>query len=215
LLRIQRRRCRIQRRCCRIQRRSGAGGSAGGGPPLASVKIHLEKTFASPTVISFGVPVSPGTVKDVGRIEVRVAGSVRAGPGCASCLLTTTLAGNRTSAASVGVQLAGSVMTGSSLDVEVVFAGTAPAALSGSDRRLFGCGCDARSSPLIARTTVRGIASEGGSYKLTEAAPVDKTLFVGSEPKVLATYPEGYLATTACSAGRPPRPQSQPRTSRE
>jgi hypothetical protein len=156
--------------------------------------IHLEKTFPNATVISFGVPVSRGTVTDVGRVEVRVAGSVV--PARVRELVAHyDASGNRTSAASLGVQLSGSVMTGNALDVEVVFAGKAPAVLGGSAVTFADAGVSTTSAA-TARTTVRTIASVSGSYKLTEAAPVDKTLFVGREPRVMATFPEGYLAAT-------------------
>jgi hypothetical protein len=171
----------------------GAGGSAGGGPPAASVTVHLEKNFPSANVISFGVPVAPGTVTDVARVEVRVAGSTV--PARVRELIAHyDAAGNRASTASIGVQLSGAVMTGNSLDVEVIFAGQ-PLALAGGVVAFADAGVST-SSAATARTTVRTIASVSGSNVLTEAAPVDRTLFVGREPKVMATFPEGYLAAT-------------------
>ena len=51
-------------------------------------------------------------------------------------------------------------------------------------------------SPEVVTTTVRTITAAGGVNKLVESPRVDQTLFTGKEPRVLATFPDGYLAAT-------------------
>ena len=172
----------------------GAGGSgSAGSSATGGVKLKLERSFTGTGVISFGVPLAPGALNDVSSVEVRAAG-LRVPARVRELLAHRNASGARTSAASIGIQLESGAIAADTLDVEVVFKGN-PLPLSGETVAF----ADARvsaSSAATATTTVRNIASVGGVYKLTEAAPVQKTIFVGREPKVLVHFPDGYLAAT-------------------
>jgi len=144
-------------------------------------------------VISFGVPVAPGAVSDAASVEVRVGGA-KVAARVRELVAHYDGSGKRTGAASVGIQLPASAMSGDALDVQIVFKGE-PSALAGAVVAFADDGVSASSAATV-RTTVRSIASNGGSYAFTESSAVEKTLFVGREPRVTASFPDGYLAST-------------------
>jgi hypothetical protein len=136
------------------------------------------------------VPVAAGAVTDAARVEVRVAGK-KVPARVRELLAHYDASGARTGAASVGVQLPASSMSGDALDVEIVFEGE-PAPLAGTAVPFADAGVSAPSAA-VARTAVRSITAAGA---FTESELSERTLFTGREPRVLATFPDGYLAST-------------------
>jgi hypothetical protein len=93
--------------------------------------------------------------------------------------------------AAIQVQLPATVMTGDSLAVEVRWTGgKADSAGFLPYSKL------SVEAPAVARTAVRTIASSGGEFRLTESSVQTTPLFVGREPHVTASFPDGYLAGT-------------------
>src|SRR5205807_4080325 len=107
-------------------------------------------------------------------------------------LATHDASGKRVGARSLLVQLPAIVLSGDSGDVDVAWRGqgTAP----GTQMATFTSDSVSAASSDTASTAVRTIATNGGVTSLVESAPVQRTLFTGREPRVLATYPDGYLA---------------------
>jgi hypothetical protein len=155
----------------------------------AGVRVHLQRTFAAPGVISFGVPVPPGAVKSVGSVRVSINGaSVNAN--IKELLAEHGADGARVGVRSMLVQLPASALGGDTGDVDVSWSGAGAA--PGSQMVAFADpGVSAASSDTVT-TAARTIS--GGA--LVESARAERTLFTGREPKVLATFPDGYLAST-------------------
>jgi hypothetical protein len=157
------------------------------------VRVHLQRTFTAPKAISFGLPVPPGAVKTATSLRVTMGGA----PVAASVkplLSEHDASGAPTNVRSVLIQLPATVLSGDAADVDVAWsgAGSAPAAAT----MAFTSPDVSADSPEVVKTAVRTIQASGGVNKLVESAPVDKTLFTGREPRVLATFPDGYLAAT-------------------
>jgi len=100
--------------------------------------------------------------------------------------------GQRRGIRSLLVQFPAAAATATSIDVHVRWKGGGPA--PAADTRPYAGA--ATPSPEVARVVDRRIAAEGSGYKLIERNPADITLYTGTEPRVLATYPPGYLAAT-------------------
>jgi hypothetical protein len=173
---------------------SGAGAGSGGASSFATgVRVHLQRTFTAAKVISFGLPVPPGALKDVTTIRFNMGGA----PVDAS--VKTLLAEHDAEGAPVGVrallvQLPASILAGDIADVDIAWRG--PGSAPGTVMAPFVSPDVSTDAPEVVGTSVRTIAATGGVNKLVEGPRVDKTLFTGREPRILATFPDGYLAAT-------------------
>jgi hypothetical protein len=171
----------------------GADAPAGAGAFSIGVRVHLQRTFTAPKVISFGLPVPPGAVTDAGAIRVAMGGAPIAA-NVKPLLAEHDAAGAPKGVRAVLVQLPATILAGDAADVDVVWSG--PGSAPGVASTLFGAADVSADSPEVVTTTVRTIASSGGTNKLVDGPHVDQTLFTGKEPRVLATFPDGYLAAT-------------------
>jgi hypothetical protein len=169
------------------------GGAAGGGTFTSGVRIHLQRTFAAPKVISFGLPVPPGSVRDAASIRVTMGGAPVAA-NVKSLLSEHDAMGAPTGVRALLVQLPASILAGDAADVDIVWSGSGSA--PGAAAVLYAAPDVSADAPEVVTTTVRTIAASGGSNQLVDGPHVDETLFSGKEPRVLATFPDGYLAAT-------------------
>jgi hypothetical protein len=172
---------------------AGAAGTSAGAGFASGVRVHLQRTLAAPKVISFGLPVPAGALPDATHVRLTIGGAPVAAN--VKVLLSEHDAnGAPTGVRAVLVQLPATVLAGDTADVDVAWtgAGSAP----GAATMAYAAAEVSADSPEVVSTTVRTIAASGGTNKLVEGPQVDKTLFTGREPRVLATFPDGYLAAT-------------------
>jgi hypothetical protein len=160
----------------------------------SGVTVRLERIADGGSIVSFGLPVPDGAVTDAAAVRVQVGGSDQsvAGLKVRPILYRYAPDGQRRGIRSLLIQLPASAMTDKSVDLHVRWRGEGPA--PAADTRPYAG--TAMQSPEIARVVDRRIASEGGQYRLVERNPEDITLYSGLEPRVLASYPAGYLAAT-------------------
>ncbi len=161
------------------------------------VTIHLVKVIDGAGVVSFGVPVPPGiNLADVSSIRVTRQGT---GTVIAAKIKETTATrdakGARTGVQSILIQFDAAEIEGSQADVTIVWRSTEGAAPS-SDLTAFKTESISGSSGEVVKTSVRTIKASGGTNSLVETSQGTKTLFTAREPRVLATYPDGFLAQT-------------------
>ncbi|MBK7658571.1 MAG: hypothetical protein IPJ28_05210 [Betaproteobacteria bacterium] len=158
------------------------------------VRIGLTKTAQDATIVSFGLPLAPGVLTDPARIAVvTYPGNVPiANVKTRTILSHFNAAGTATSIKSLLIQFPISAMPGSGLTVEVVVNTAAAGATAGTQPFT----AASFVAPEVIETTARRIVLNGGVYSLSETNVQPLTLFTGTEPKVLATYPDGYLAGT-------------------
>ncbi len=157
------------------------------------VAVTLVRVASGSTTVSFGVPLPRGAVTDISQVRVRVGGTPIAA-NIKELLAFYDATGARTGARALLVQLSSAVLTGDETPIDLVWSsqdGTPP----GASFVPFASGGVSADAPSTVQTTVRAIATAGGVNTLTEAAPVTRTLFVGREPRVLAHFPAGYLAS--------------------
>lgn len=171
---------------------AGATGGTGGGWGGNSVTVHLERRAPGGNVISFGVPFPKGAVADPALVAVTASGQAVSGLQLATLLREHGATGAATGVRSLLVQFPSSVMTGASLDVTVTWQGAANNA--GTSTVAFSSVSGA--SPFVVETAERTIQQSGGGYALVEQNVQTRTLFAGTEPFVVATFPDGYLAST-------------------
>jgi hypothetical protein len=166
---------------------------AGGGTFSSGVRVHLQRTFTAPKAISFGLPVPPGALKSAASVRVTMGGAPVAAS-VKALLSEHDASGAPTGVRAVLIQLPATVLSGDAADVDVAWsgAGSAPAAAT----MPFTSPDVSADSPEVVRTAARTIQASGGVNKLVESPPADRTLFTGREPRVLATFPDGYLAAT-------------------
>jgi hypothetical protein len=166
---------------------SGAGGAGSGATPPGAITIHLEKTFDGATTVSFGLPLVAGAVKDTSAIRVSAAGNPIAAT-IKPIVHSYDAKGQPTGLASVLVQFPASVMPGDAMDVDVSFDGTGPATQPFASV--------SATSDDVAVVADRTIQNVNGQAQLVETGSSTRKLFTGREPRVLATFPDGYLAST-------------------
>jgi hypothetical protein len=171
----------------------GAGAPGAAGPFATGVRVHLQRTFAAPKVISFGLPVPPGAVADAGAIRVAMGGAPVAA-NVKALLAEHDAAGAPKGVRAVLVQLPATILAGDAADVDIAWSGAGSA--PGAAQAPFSSPDVSADSPEVVTTTVRTITQAGGVNKLVDGPHVDETLFTGKEPRVLATFPDGYLAAT-------------------
>jgi hypothetical protein len=138
-------------------------------------------------VISFGVPVPPGAVKTVASVRVSHNGAAVAA-NVKELLAEHGADGARVGVRSMLVQLPAGALGGDTGDVDVSWSGAGAA--PGSQIVAF-TDTSAASAETVA-TATRTISNGA----LVETGRTDRTLFTAREPRVLATFPDGYLAST-------------------
>jgi hypothetical protein len=157
------------------------------------VRVHLQRTFAGPKVISFGLPLPPGAVKDASAVRFTVGGAP-VDANVKTLLAEHDANGAPTGVRSLLVQVPASILAGDAADLDVAWHGAGRA--TGSAALAFSSAEVSAESPEVVATATRTIQAAGGTNQLVEGPRVDKTLFTAREPRVLATYPDGYLAAT-------------------
>jgi len=172
---------------------AGAGSAGAAGSYATGVRVHLQRTYDAPKLVSFGLPLPPGAVADAAAIRVAMGGAPVAA-NVKALLAEHDAAGAPKGVRAVQIQLPATILAGDAADVDVAWsgAGSAPAAASTP----FGSPDVSADAPEIVTTTVRTITASAGVNKLVDGPHVDRTLFTGREPRVLATFPDGYLAAT-------------------
>lgn len=168
----------------------GEGGQGGGSAGPDAVTVHLSRLFDGGDVVSFGLPLPAGKIVDPNAVRVTAQGAVIPAT-VKPILMTYDAAGKPEHPRSLVVQFPSSHMHGSEMDIEVSFEGGSP---SGAQIQSFASASS--DSPEIVTTADRTIEKVGNENKLVETKTQDRTLFVGREPRVLATFPKGYLAKT-------------------
>jgi hypothetical protein len=157
------------------------------------VRVPLQRTFAAPKVISFGLPVPPGAVKDPAAVRFTMGGApVEAN--VKALLAEHDANGAPTGVRSLLVQVPATVLSGDAADLDVTWSG--PGRATGVATMPFASADLSAESPEVVATATRTIQASGGTNKLVEGPRVDKTLFTAREPRVLATFPDGYLGAT-------------------
>lgn len=157
------------------------------------VTVHLHRVAPGGDAISFALPLPPRAVKNVAAVRVTANGAA------AEARVFETLpeldgAGLRIGARALKVELPSASLGGQDLDVHVRFGGDGLRALPAAPRRSFAeTSADSAEDVVVATRTL--VRHPQGAV-ITTSPPTTKRLFVGREPVVLATYPEGYLAAT-------------------
>jgi hypothetical protein len=169
------------------------------------VTVHLEKTFASAApYASFGMPVPSGALADVSTLQVLPHGGTApiAGINAKALLREHGADGKPTGVRAVLLQIPTSAL-GSSANVDVLWTGatTAPGSATVPFAQV------SAASPETVDTAERTITKSGSTCSLVESSPATMTLFIGTEPSYLATFPDGYLASTGIIGKQVPRTQ--------
>ncbi len=159
------------------------------------VVVRLSRVAAGGTTIAFGLPLPPNvTVTDVTKLKISVAGgAVISGARAREILAVHDAAGVRTKTRAVQIQLPSSAMTGTSLDVDVAWAGGNTASTGFIAWKDVAVSRVSASTAPIATRTIQNINSVA---TLVTTSTSSKTLYTGREPYALAVYPDGYLAHT-------------------
>ncbi|EYF02775.1 Hypothetical protein CAP_6510 [Chondromyces apiculatus DSM 436] len=155
--------------------------------------VRLTRAVAGGSVVSFGLPLPRGAVRDAEEMLV-LAGGEPVAATIRETLAFHDAAGGKEGTRAVVIQFPAALMTGETLDVEVRWAGGNGDA--GGEIVPFGSDEVSAASTATARTATRTIAQQGGSYALVEGTAEELPLFTSREPRVLATFPEGYVART-------------------
>jgi hypothetical protein len=155
------------------------------------VKIHLERVASGGDTISFGVPFQSGAVADSHALRV-TSGGAEIPARIEELVPDLDAAGHRRGARAVRVQIAADRMKGPALDL-VLETGSPRVSLPGATA-VYRSPSVSFDSAEVVTTAARTIVAEGGHATLRQSAPVQRTLFVGREPQVLAIFEPGYLA---------------------
>lgn len=169
----------------------GSGGSGGGdsaGPD--SVTVHLSRVFDGGDVVSFGLPLPKGKAVDPSAVRVTASGEV-IDASVKAILMEHDASGAPLHPRSLLVQFPASRMQGSEMDIEVAFEGG-----SGSSDTFQPFGETSAASPDIVKVADRTIQRAGNESRLVTTNTSERTLFTGREPRVIATFPKGYLGKT-------------------
>lgn len=164
----------------------------------AGVTLRLTEVAPGSQRVSFGLPLPRGAVADPRTLIARIAGVAIAAQ-FTELLPELDAQGARVGARAVRVQLDPSLLSPSGTDVTIAWLGGATATTDTTAPIAFGTEEVSFASASIVPTATRTIAplsSTTGGYALVEGATVDKVVFVGREPRVLPTYPDGYLGHT-------------------
>jgi hypothetical protein len=161
--------------------------------PTGGVELTLERIHPGATTISFGVPIASGELADVSSVRVTAGGQPLVAR-VSETLPDMNAAGQRLGARALRVQLDAGVMSGDTLTIKVSWGG-APAAPSPATTPYADPGTSTLAAATVT-TAARSIQSVGGQFALVETSKTQKTLFTGREPRVIARFPDGYLAST-------------------
>jgi hypothetical protein len=173
----------------------GAATSGTGGQPSlppTSVTVHLQRIAEGAGTISFGVPVPKGALASTDNVLLTIGG-VAWGFRVAPLLFEHDAAGKATSVRAFLVQLPAAAMPGDAADVDISFTAKLHFIDPSPVEPFASLAVDA---PEQIEVATRTISLVGGAAQLVETANETRTLFTGKEPRVLATFPPGYLATT-------------------
>jgi hypothetical protein len=165
------------------------------GPFANGVTVRLQRILSGGDVVSFGVPIPPGVnLTEVSSTRVLQAG-VALDASVREILALHDDCGVRTGIRAVQIQFDASFMSGDEMDVDVVWRSTTGNA-PGTTMVPYGEDRVSSASDEAVDTAVRTITSVGGVNALVETSKARVTLFTAREPHVLATFPDGYLAST-------------------
>jgi hypothetical protein len=158
------------------------------------VTVRLSTVISGAQIISFGVPVPPGALAEASTVRVTAQG-VPVAANVRELLAEHGPDGQRTGVRSILVQLPASALSGPTLDLRVHWK-NGPGSAPGASFEPFSSAAVSADSAATATTATRTIQNANGQYSLVEGPPVVMNLFSGKEPRVLAEFPEGYLAMT-------------------
>lgn len=155
------------------------------------VTVHLTRRSAGATTVSFGLPVPDGLLASAADLKVTIAGTpvpVKAGV----LLPRYDAQGRATGIFSVLVQLPASALGGA--DEQDLLVSWTGGSASGTGLLPFADpGVTALSDEVIPLAT-RTIQQSGGVARLVETGTTDRVWFSSRLPRVMATFPAGYLA---------------------
>ena len=155
------------------------------------VTVGLEATFTPSDVVSFGLPLPAGAVRDASALRVSAGG--KPVPTTVTVLLDEHDAGGTpVGVRSVLVQVPASVVQGECGQVEVAWRGGGVAVTE--DPVPF-AEVSAASDEVVDTATYT-IEEQNGEAVLVTESRRPRVLFSAREPAVLATFPDGYLAAT-------------------
>ena len=158
------------------------------------VTIRLTPIFTEAKKVSFGVPLQRGVLKSVNDASVLLGGK-KVAADLTELLPDLDMSGARVGVRALRVQLDASLISAQGTDVEILWTGGV-APLTPPAVALFQSEEVSSDSASVVQTAERTIKKNGSKYELVETSHAAKTVFVGREPRVLATYPVGYLAQT-------------------
>jgi len=161
------------------------------------VRLHLTRTFPSVSVVRFGVPVPEGAVVDPRSVKLAVAGQTL------PAVVTATLRhhdkdGNPTGVRAIVVELPATALDQVGLDVDIAWRGgqTSGGAAGASAAAQTTFAQSSAPSNEVVDTAERTIETVNGRASLRETSRCPRVLFEAREPAVLATFPDGYVAST-------------------
>lgn len=157
------------------------------------VKIRLTPIATNSQKVSFGLPLPLGAVNSPLTMSVRINGNYISAQ-ISELLPELNSTGTRVGARSVLIQLDPALIANTGTDVEVYWTGSTVS--TNITPITFNDEAVSFSSPSIVPTATRTIQQTGSTYTLVETNHIDKTVFTGREPRILATFPEGYLGYT-------------------
>lgn len=158
------------------------------------IRVHLVKLQSDVPVVSFGLPLGFGMLTDSTNVHLTNAttGASIGEVNTKTLLQYYDQNGKAAAIRALLIQFPGSELPGATLEVQAVLNSSVGRAGSGTQpyaRVKF-------TSTEITSVTTRSIVLTNSVYSLRENNTAPKTLYVGTEPTVLATYPDGYLAST-------------------
>jgi hypothetical protein len=169
----------------------GAGGGGTGNWAATGVTVHLTRVIPGPATVSFGLPVPAGALASASDLKVTAAGAPVATR--ARSLIQRFDAQARPSGIlSVLVQLPESVMRGAD-EADIVVGWTGGSATS-TDMKAFADETVSGKADEIAKIATRTIRATGSVNQLVETGTEDRIMFSARMPRILATFPAGYLA---------------------
>jgi hypothetical protein len=165
-------------------------------PRPGSVVVHLETVMPPVEVVSFGVPLPPGRLRDVADLRVRTLDGAPLQAQVKELLAEHDAAGARVGVRSAVVQLPATALVHGRLDVRVDWTPNPPAEPPGTTIVAFASESVSAASPATADVANWAIHNGSRGLALRPGPITKKVLFTGREPRVTATFPPGYLAET-------------------
>ncbi len=155
------------------------------------VTIGLEATFEPGEVVSFGLPLPPGSVSDMSTLQVSIAGEP------IDATATVLLEEHDADGAAAGIRSAliqfdSSILEDECTEVEVDWQGSGVSVI---DEPAPFAETSSASDEAIENTNY-SIEDQDGEATLVATDPETRVFFTSREPSVLATFPPGYLAST-------------------